>query len=112
MERKQETEVQWFCKRKDRTEKLCITYKGKRRQFLLGCVYLRRRKRHLIFDVLYKVNVIFFHFIRFHLTVSLAHRTGAARPLSHFSPNRTTGFAVCSSAGLFECVYECAATYR
>lgn len=36
----------------ERQEKICITYKGKRRQFA-GCVYLRRRKRHLIFDVLY-----------------------------------------------------------
>lgn len=95
----------------ERQEKICITYKGKRRQFA-GCVYLRRRKRHLIFDVLYKVNVIFFRFIQFHLTVSLAHSIDTPRPLSHFTPNLRRGFAVRSIAGLLKCVYEYAATYR
>lgn len=75
-------------------------------------MYLRRRKRHLIFDVLYKVNVIFFRFIQFHLTVSLAHSIDTPRPLSHFTPNFRRGFAVRSIAGLLKCVYEYAATYR
>lgn len=68
MERKQETEVQWFCKRKTGKKYICITHKSKRRQFAAAtaalllpvCIYVEEKDTWFL---MYCTKLMLFYFV-------------------------------------------------